>query len=584
MAAIAGIATTRDEVARGSLQATQSRLVRHYARPLVTAHHVPGQLSVVSLRNAGKRDYLAHHATPRFVGWLFGYVFDGDATVPMQAAAALERLFEAAASDRLAAVLRGLEGAFFAVLHDVTELKTYIVTDHLGLRPVYVRAASDVLQWSSEAKGAAPAYLPAAALDARGLEGFLRVGHHLDDATHLAGVRLAPAASIGVWRAGLDRPQWSRYWTWGEVAQLPGAEIPDAVAELARLWPRSVERCVAAGGERLYLWLSGGFDSRLIAAEMARQNARVHAITMGQAGSTDLAVARVVGSVLGLRVDSLTFDEATWFDNRAAMTYKTDCASHLLHLHSAAHLMEFAGQGDVFIEGLGGDFMLGDAQHVDQRFHDRRPDAAVSDHYYSGLALDHGDPYFDSPHIEPFIMHNRARRFTRAGGLAVSDHSENVLPFVDGPLVRFLMSLPDRLRASRLLYAEFSKRQYPEVFAELPHAKGTTIDGRDRTEQPVTVGGTTTVIPKNRVPLADYEQLLRTPDVLGLMERHLAPTRSLLQQLDHSHWRHFEMWRDRTWLEGPRPHKHRQSRELIARALSFELWAAQLGLKDQSVA
>lgn len=68
------------------------------------------------------------------------------------------------------------------------------------------------------------------------------------------------------------------------------------------------------------------------------------------------------------------------------------------------------------------------------------------------------------------------------------------------------------------------------------------------------------------------------------MERHLAPSRLLLQQLGHSYWRHFELWRDRTWLQGPRPHKHRQSRELIARALSFELWAAQLGLKDQSVA
>lgn len=258
--------------------------------------------------------------------------------------------------------------------------------------------------------------------------------------------------------------------------------------------------------------------------------------------------------------------------NRANMLYKTDCASHLMHLHSGTHLHELGEHGDFFIEGLGGDFLLGDAQHSGEEFRDRRADAAVSEHYYRGLALDHADPYFDTPHIEPFILHNRARRFTRAGGLAVSDQSENVLPFVDGELARFLMSLPDRLRASRSLYGEFAKRVYPEVFAELPHAKGMTIDGRDFTNKPISVGGATVVIPSARISLADYEKLLRSPDVLALFSHHLAPGRSLLAALGHSHWRHFELWRDHTWMEQERPSKHRQSRELMARALSFELW------------
>lgn len=582
MAAIAGVVTNRDDVAERELRAAQARLVRHYARPLVTSTQIPGAVRVATIRNDGKRDFLAHHTTTRFVGWLFGYVFDDGSTAPMSAAAVLERLFEAAVSQRLPSTLRGLDGVFFAVFHDVIGATTYIVTDRLGLRPIYIRADRDHLSWSSEAKGAAPASLSASCLDLPAIVAYLTVGHHLDDATHLAGVRLAPAASIGIWRAGMEAPSWDRYWTWHEVEQQAHATMHDAVDELARLWPRAVQRSVAAAGESLYLWLSGGFDSRLIAAEMARQGLRVHAITFGQAGSTDLAVARVVGAVLGIEVQALTLDDSTWFQNRASMLYKTDCASHVMHLHSGTHLHELGEHGDFFIEGFGGDFLLGDAQHSGEEFRDRRADAAVSEHYYRGLALDHADPYFDTPHIEPFILHNRARRFTRAGGLAVSDQSENVLPFVDGDLARFLMSLPDRLRASRSLYREFANRVYPEVFAELPHAKGRTIDGRDFTDKPVSVGGATVVIPSARVSLADYEKLLRSPDVLALLGHHLAPGGSLLAALGHSHWRHFELWRDHTWMERERPSKHRQSRELMARALSFELWATQLGLVDAS--
>lgn len=579
MAAIVGLVSEPGEAARAHLERVRARL-RYYTRPASTIQSIDRALHVLTVREHAKRDLLSHHANDRFVGWLVGYAFQGiDEPVPLAATTALEQMFEAIAADRLPDCVRQLEGVFFAVVYDLSTATVHFATDRLGLRPLYLRADSDMLAWSSEAKGAAPAVLDRAILDHSSVDVYLKLGHLVGDTTFFRGVLLAPPAAVGRWRVGMQQPAWSHYWTWAEVRQVPEITLDDAVSELARLWPRAVKRAVAVGGDHLHLWLSGGFDSRLIAAELARQGTVPPSITVGSRDSTEVMVARAVGRALGFEPTHLVLDDANWFENRPLMAYKTDCAANFLHLHKAPFLREFQKFGDFFIEGFWGGSGLGGG-YYHEKFVDRRADAEASQHYYSGLGTGYDQPYLAIPHVDPFLLYTHTRRFTRPNGMAVSDQTENVMPFVDGELPRFLMSLPDGLRKNKQLYAAFATRHYGNVFDSIPHARsGKTISGIDLSGQTVNVNGAEVSIPTGGgVGIMDFEQALRAPQMLPLFSRYLDPKRSVLASLGHPYSKHFEIWQAREFLKTEKPWKHRQYRELSCRALSFELWAEQLGI------
>ena len=464
---------------------------------------------------------------------------------------------------------------FFAVFFVHATRETVIITDRLGLRPIFTKAQPGGLVWSSEAKGAASGSLAASDLDPVGVQQVVDIGHCLGSRTLLRGVELAPPASIGIWRPGQSGIAWRSYWGWGRVTQRKGIELEEAVEELNSLWPAAVHRACAHIPGSAFVMLSGGFDSRLIAAELARSRTPFRAVTLGSASSTDLALAEEVCRRAGAHWRPLVLEPSNWLEGRRRCVTTIDGSSSLLHLHTGPHT-ESIGASPVFLDGFWGDALLGDSLRGDGRFADRRADRGTSRYFYQEDDPAVDAPYFDIPHVEPYLLSQRGRRFTRMGGMAVTDAAENVLPFVDGPLVRFLMSLPDDLRRGRALYARFARTRYPNFFEDLPHSSGHFVEPtRARAGVIELARGATSF--ERPVPLADYESLLRAPGWLELLEPYVRPT-GWVAELARDCSTHFALWRDRSFVAENKPWKHRQSREIWLRAASIEMWAEDMGL------
>lgn len=114
----------------------------------------------------------------------------------------------------------------------------------------------------------------------------------------------------------------------GEVVQLDGtptrrtyrghwpdtpATTGDPQAVLARGLDRALDRLEAvADGRRIVLPLSGGYDSRLLAASLVERGLPVTAFAFGRPGHPDVAVSREVADRLGIDWRLVAYDQAHW--------------------------------------------------------------------------------------------------------------------------------------------------------------------------------------------------------------------------------------------------------------------------------
>lgn len=218
--------------------------------------------------------------------------------VPVSLGEAIEPLLAsvAAGDHRHAAdVLPTLDGAFAGVHWDARGRKLVVVTDFLGMQSLYGVENGGALTLATELKGAAAARENRVAMDPLGWGLLAALGHFAEDVTSLAGVRRLPEATVIVYDALTGKREESTYWRWPEAR--PGLTIAavDTAAVLGSL--RRHERAYEVHGADATVLLSGGFDSRLLAATLASEGLRPPGMVLSHADEQDDA-----DGYLGIRV------------------------------------------------------------------------------------------------------------------------------------------------------------------------------------------------------------------------------------------------------------------------------------------
>lgn len=180
---------------------------------------------------------------------------------PVRADDALVR--GALAGDDPEATLRALgdlDGAFVGVWWSARHRTLAVVTDFLGMQPLYRADEGGVTAFASEMKALARGGVLPLGADAGAWGAMLRFGHQIGPRALLAGAtRVAPAQALvfdgpGAGRAGAT-------WTWPASRGTPdGPALRDAVGDAVR----ADVAAYAAAHPDAALLLSGGFDSRLI--------------------------------------------------------------------------------------------------------------------------------------------------------------------------------------------------------------------------------------------------------------------------------------------------------------------------------
>jgi hypothetical protein len=195
--------------------------------------------------------------------------------------------------------LTQLDGAFVC-FHADNGRRLSVVTDFLGLQPLYTARGPDATVYASTLRTAAAAAGLDMDEDAAGIGALLTFGHMLGDRTVIRGVERVPAAAV-IHHRGEARGQRS----WWRLPTDVDETVP-AVTHLAAVQQALTEWFDASMRESPTgtIFVSGGYDSRLAAGLLLAGGRQPHAVCIRRRDQyAELRVAQAVCRVLGVQPD-----------------------------------------------------------------------------------------------------------------------------------------------------------------------------------------------------------------------------------------------------------------------------------------
>ena len=390
------------------------------------------------------------------------------------------------------------DGAHCTIVDDPASHRVAIVTDVLGMQPVYVYHGNDCTLVASELRAFPASGIVQIAADAAGWGAFLSFGHAISDRSMLDGVRRLPPATITL----IDTRDLSRrdcsYWAWPE----PGPEIPirqlDTAALLGAL-EDDVRRYMGYSSEAALL-LSGGFDSRLVMAMVIRHGGHPRAISVlhaNEAGGADGRFAAALARRFGIEHD-VHDTPRDFYRSRAYLKYidYNQCSTQNLHLFIAQVAQHLVPSARAVWEGVFPGPCI------------RAPSSFVGDTKRNGISTSSGlwrgaQKIFTSHAVERmrqefgetldaevdacgrdaagarrFFVQNRTRYRTAANPLSV--YANFVLPFTPGvnrALWQVNVNVSGRQDSKAGLYFVLFQRHLPE-YLSVPVISSGTLYGR----------------------------------------------------------------------------------------------------------
>lgn len=388
--------------------------------------------------------------------------------------------------------------------YDVVAQRGRLRTDRYGFAPLYWRQLKGSVAFSTSALLLSH-IPPLAEADPCALAELIAFDHLLGDRTHARGV---VALSIGhhllLDPSGVTLHKHSGY---ADIPLDARLEPLAAVPGLLRAWRDSFAALLQrSASRRVVVPLSGGLDSRLLAATAAELGAPLETFTFGRRSASgaeppDVAIARQVAGSLSVPWRFLELKDGWVADHAELACRLTD--GHLDVLHSAGISFGDDFQGDLLrLDGLAGDIVLGGSALLPSAFRQTSPEArfqllwrtrsAIDNAQWQKLllpdarrelatqaraalqlsiadatkGLDSDDPRW----LDFWVLRNRIRRFTTNGALLWRPVAESAFPFFTVEFLDRLLALDPRHRVKARLQAHFLHQGYPAM-ARIPWQK-----------------------------------------------------------------------------------------------------------------
>ena len=194
--------------------------------------------------------------------------------------------------------LHRLRGMFCFAIWDIRRKRLLLVRDRLGKKPLYYTIRGGTLYFGSELKSLRAAGLPME-VDQESLRWYFLMNHIPDPFTVYSGVRKLPPGSWMTFDSQAHVEE-GRYWKMPVPATVPppGLTREKAIKRLRDLFDESV-RIRMISDVPIGAFLSGGIDSSLVVATMARMSSepvRTFSIGFEEAAFDETRYARMVAS------------------------------------------------------------------------------------------------------------------------------------------------------------------------------------------------------------------------------------------------------------------------------------------------
>ena len=165
-------------------------------------------------------------------------------------------------SKKAGEVLSNLDGAFAALHWDSKYETVTLVTDFLGLQPLYVYKANGYLLLANSVQSVTASALFSVEMDKAGWGSLISFGHCIGNRTLVDGVHRSKPARIQFFNPKTGSIQGKAYWRWPETPRTGTLKDADTSSIVDVL--RRDSKAYCRHQEPGTLLLSGGFDSRLI--------------------------------------------------------------------------------------------------------------------------------------------------------------------------------------------------------------------------------------------------------------------------------------------------------------------------------
>ena len=254
-----------------------------------------------------------------------------------------------------------LHGKFAIAVWDAERRRGVLARDRLGVKPLYYAEVGGVIVFASELKAVIASGLVSDTLDLEALAAYLTLGFVPGPMTPLLDVRKLMPGERLVIDAGAARRE--RYWSYPVPSPDPGPSAADWDAQVLEALDGAVRRRLMSDVP-LGAMLSGGLDSSLIVALMARHSAqpvKTFAIGLQGAGAdSELADARQVAEALGTEHHELELPMATGRDAVERLAWHLDEPVRSLSALGFLALSELAAsEVTVALAGQGADELFG---------------------------------------------------------------------------------------------------------------------------------------------------------------------------------------------------------------------------------
>ncbi len=399
--------------------------------------------------------------------------------------------------------LKWINGHFCAAIYDFVEEKLYLISDRMGTRPHYYANTSDGFIFAPEVKAILKSEINKE-LDYLALSEMFNFGHLFGNKTLFKEISQLPPASYLL--LCKESQSIHKYWDFPEYADAykkiwpSKSSIKQTTDEFINIFTNSMRRNFAKNKNKILISLSGGLDSRYVAAYAKQFEVKpLVSFTMGPKGSEDQMYSKLVTEKIGMQHNPFEVKPQNIWKDAERFSYFSDYMYMIQGPIQGFEAIEsFSGDKQVTVSSQMCDALFGstlvrkrfkvliDKKTFDDEakgiltecfriFDDSLLKRIFTNDFYNKI----NDKYKDIPQqyinsnsipIHAYLnllIHEHVRRGTLSGNFMNNLYMETRMPSFDNDVIDFAYKLPLKLREHQYLY----RRAFTQLFPDLAKIK-----------------------------------------------------------------------------------------------------------------
>jgi asparagine synthase (glutamine-hydrolysing) len=395
--------------------------------------------------------------------------------------------------------LKFINGHYCAALYDFTKEMLYLFSDRMGTRPVYYAMFNQHFLFASEVK-AILKYGITREINYASVSELFSFGHLFGHKTMFTGVSQLPEASYLIYRKG--KVSIHKYWNlpeFKEAYQLkrPAKKVVQNLAdELSTIISRAMKRNFTKNKDSILLSLSGGLDSRYVAAFAAMYEVSpLVSFTMGPDTSADQIYSKIVAQKLGIQHYPFEIKPYRIWEDARKFSYISDYMSPIYGpIQGFEPLESFFGSKEITISSQMCDALFGGnlwRRSLQILINKKGLDPEAREIVINSFKLFSDDilkmiftrdfyllirdlysevpkQYVNTTNIPlhayfNLLLNEHGRRGTLSGNLMNNLFMETRMPSYDNDIIEFAYKLPLALREHQYLYRRVFTHLFPEL-------------------------------------------------------------------------------------------------------------------------